>query len=128
MLCRAGHSTSQTQRGPEHLSHPSSTLPHHDQALTLCPWCPSQVARSVSVHGHGYLTLALKDVPGLRDFYSGFSFRTSQHEGLLYHHTTQVGTCSGAESSSALGMVLLCLWKSEILVGAGAEYTVRSVS
>ncbi|XP_008933523.1 PREDICTED: laminin subunit alpha-5-like, partial [Merops nubicus] len=30
------------------------------------------VARSVSVHGHGYLTLALKDVPGLRDFYSGF--------------------------------------------------------
>lgn len=63
-------------------------------ALASPPLCPSQVARSVSVHGHGYLTLALKDVPGLRDFYSGFSFRTSQREGLLYHHTTQVGTCS----------------------------------
>lgn len=54
--------------------------------------CLSQVARSISVHGYGYLTLALKDVPGLRDFYSGFSFQTSQREGLLYHHSTQVGT------------------------------------
>ena len=63
------------------------------QALTSPPCCPLQVARSVSVHGHGYLTLALRDVPGLRDFYSGFSFRTSQRVGLLYHHATQVGTC-----------------------------------
>lgn len=119
MLRIVGHSTSQTQRGPEHLGHPPAPLQRQGQALTSPPWCPSQVARSVSVHGHGYLTLALKDVSGLQDFYSGFSFRTSQREGLLYHHTTQVGTCSppgypgsGAEMSApALGMVLLPLGK-----------------
>lgn len=85
--------------------------------------CPSQVARSVSVHGHGYLTLALKDVPGLRDFYSGFSFRTSQHEGLLYHHSTQVGTC-GQAGTPAPGK--LPLGKGGILVGPGDESTVGS--
>uniref|UniRef100_A0A8B9BKZ0 Laminin subunit alpha 5 n=1 Tax=Anser brachyrhynchus TaxID=132585 RepID=A0A8B9BKZ0_9AVES len=88
-------------------------------ALTSLPWHPLQVARSVSVHGHGYLTLALKDVPGLRDFYSGFSFQTSQHEGLLYHHATQVGSCcppsypgSGAETlTPAPGAAVLLLGK-----------------
>lgn len=88
--------------------------------LTSLPWRPLQVARSVSVHGHGYLTLALKDVPGLRDFYSGFSFQTSQHEGLLYHHATQVGTCwppsypgRGGRNinSCSLGVAVLLLGK-----------------
>lgn len=65
----------------------------------LASMCLSQVARSISVHGYGYLTLALKDVPGLRDFYSGFSFQTSQREGLLYHHSTQVGTHSPPQLS-----------------------------
>ncbi|XP_057256839.1 laminin subunit alpha-5 isoform X1 [Pezoporus wallicus] len=65
------------------------------------------VARSVSVHGHGYLTLALKDIPGLRDFYSGFSFRTSQHEGLLYHHTTQEGVCQVSLQRGQLALNLL---------------------
>nr|XP_047930545.1 laminin subunit alpha-5 isoform X4 [Anser cygnoides] len=65
------------------------------------------VARSVSVHGHGYLTLALKDVPGLRDFYSGFSFQTSQHEGLLYHHATQEGTCQVSLQRGQLALNLL---------------------
>uniref|UniRef100_A0A8C3MQ95 Laminin subunit alpha-5 n=1 Tax=Geospiza parvula TaxID=87175 RepID=A0A8C3MQ95_GEOPR len=68
------------------------------------------VARSVSVHGHGYLTLALTDVPGLRDFYSGFSFQTSQPEGLLYHHSTQ-GTC---QVSLQRGQLALNLLGSEI--------------
>uniref|UniRef100_A0A663MV19 Laminin subunit alpha 5 n=1 Tax=Athene cunicularia TaxID=194338 RepID=A0A663MV19_ATHCN len=65
------------------------------------------VARSVSIHGHGYLTLALKDVPGLRDFYSGFSFRTSQREGLLYHHATQEGTCRVSLQRGQLALNLL---------------------
>uniref|UniRef100_A0A8C9UHG8 Laminin subunit alpha-5 n=1 Tax=Serinus canaria TaxID=9135 RepID=A0A8C9UHG8_SERCA len=64
------------------------------------------VARSVSVHGHGYLTLALMDVPGLRDFYSGFSFQTSQPEGLLYHHSTQ-GTCQVSLQRGHLALNLL---------------------
>uniref|UniRef100_A0A8C3NPG6 Laminin subunit alpha 5 n=1 Tax=Cyanoderma ruficeps TaxID=181631 RepID=A0A8C3NPG6_9PASS len=64
------------------------------------------VARHVSVHGHGYLTLALVDVPGLRNFYSGFSFQTSQQEGLLYHHSTQ-GTCQVSLQRGQLALNLL---------------------
>ncbi|XP_067324319.1 laminin subunit alpha-5 isoform X1 [Anolis sagrei] len=51
------------------------------------------VARSVKLHGHGFLTLALRNVPSLQDFYTGFSFRTSQSRGLMYHHATEEGTC-----------------------------------
>ncbi|KAM6455807.1 laminin subunit alpha-5 isoform 2-T2 [Liasis olivaceus] len=51
------------------------------------------VARSVKFHGSGYLTLSLKNVPSLQDFYTGFSFRTSQSHGLLYHHATKEGWC-----------------------------------
>uniref|UniRef100_A0A8C4TQL5 Laminin subunit alpha 5 n=1 Tax=Falco tinnunculus TaxID=100819 RepID=A0A8C4TQL5_FALTI len=65
------------------------------------------VARSVSIHGHGYLTLALKDVPGLRDFYSGFSFQTNQREGLLYQHTTQEGMCQVSLQRGQLALNLL---------------------
>uniref|UniRef100_A0A8C3LL69 Laminin subunit alpha-5 n=1 Tax=Chrysolophus pictus TaxID=9089 RepID=A0A8C3LL69_CHRPC len=64
------------------------------------------VARSISVHGYGYLTLALKDVPALRDFYSGFSFQTSQREGLLYYHSTQ-GTCQVSLQRGQLALNLL---------------------
>ncbi|XP_013909171.1 PREDICTED: laminin subunit alpha-5-like [Thamnophis sirtalis] len=49
------------------------------------------VARSVKLHGSGYLTLSLRNVPPLQDFYTGFSFRTSQSRGLLYQHDTKVG-------------------------------------
>ncbi|XP_010157177.1 PREDICTED: laminin subunit alpha-5-like, partial [Eurypyga helias] len=72
------------------------------------------VARSVSLHGHGYLTLALKDVPGLRDFYSGFSFRTSQREGLLYHHPAQEGMC---QVSLQRGQLTLNLLETEVVTG-----------
>lgn len=91
--------------------------------LPPCLCAVPQVARSVSVHGHGYLTLALPDVPGLRDFYSGFSFQTSQREGLLYHHSTQVGTYRPLEIPAVglLGRVLLPLGKEGILVGPGCE-------
>ncbi|OXB78457.1 UNVERIFIED_CONTAM: hypothetical protein H355_007487 [Colinus virginianus] len=65
------------------------------------------VARSISVHGYGYLTLALKDVPGLRDFYSGFSFQTSQRAGMLYHHSTQEGTCQVSLQRGQLALNLL---------------------
>uniref|UniRef100_A0A8B9U3Z8 Laminin subunit alpha 5 n=1 Tax=Anas zonorhyncha TaxID=75864 RepID=A0A8B9U3Z8_9AVES len=65
------------------------------------------VSTMFCVHGHGYLTLALKDVPGLRDFYSGFSFQTSQHEGLLYHHATQEGTCQVSLQRGQLALNLL---------------------
>ncbi|KAL8179594.1 UNVERIFIED_CONTAM: hypothetical protein K2H54_069335 [Gekko kuhli] len=46
------------------------------------------VARSVKLHGHGFLTLSLPNVPSLQDFYTGFSFHTSQSQGLMYHHAT----------------------------------------
>ncbi|XP_013928101.1 PREDICTED: laminin subunit alpha-5-like [Thamnophis sirtalis] len=51
------------------------------------------VARSVKLHGSGYLTLSLRNVPPLQDFYTGFSFRTSQSRGLLYQHDTKDGSC-----------------------------------
>ncbi|NWI21159.1 LAMA5 protein, partial [Crypturellus soui] len=65
------------------------------------------VARSVSLHGHGYLTLSLRNVPQLRDFYSGFSFRTSQREGLLYQHSTQEGTCQVSLAGGQLALTML---------------------
>lgn len=103
--------------------------PSNSQALTSPLCCPSQIARSVSVHGHGYLTLALRDVPGLQDFYSGFSFRTSQHEGLLYHHTTQVGTCSPSSCGGCLctGDSAASPWeKGRTLMGPEGESAARS--
>uniref|UniRef100_A0A670Y1P9 Laminin subunit alpha 5 n=1 Tax=Pseudonaja textilis TaxID=8673 RepID=A0A670Y1P9_PSETE len=51
------------------------------------------VSRSVKLHGSGYLTLSLRNVPPLQDFYTGFSFRTSQSRGLLYHHDAKEGSC-----------------------------------
>lgn len=134
VLRLAGHSTSEDQNTP--VMFPASLDQDQDpgcqdQALSLPPRCPSQVARSVSVHGYGYLTLALKDVPGLRDFYSGFSFRTSQHEGLLYHHSTQVGSCSPPVSQQQGRNFRSCSGNGAapplgILVGPGGESPVRS--
>lgn len=128
LLHVVGHSTSQTQQGTELLTHFPAPQQGQGQSPTLPLCCPSQVARSVSVHGHGYLTLALTDVPGLRDFYSGFSFQTSQREGLLYHHSTQVGTRRPPDIPAVglLGRVLLPLGKEGILVGPGCESAVRS--
>uniref|UniRef100_A0A8C8RBX0 Laminin subunit alpha-5 n=1 Tax=Pelusios castaneus TaxID=367368 RepID=A0A8C8RBX0_9SAUR len=69
------------------------------------------VARSVKFHGHGYLTLSLKNVPSLWDFYTGFSFRTSQSHGLLYSHTTAEGTC---QVSLENGRVAVEVLKTEL--------------
>ncbi|XP_053562862.1 laminin subunit alpha-5 isoform X2 [Bombina bombina] len=55
------------------------------------------VARSVQFHGHGYLSMALKNVPSLQDdFFTGFGFQTSQSNGLMYHHSTEEGSCQVA--------------------------------
>uniref|UniRef100_A0A8C3RW26 Laminin subunit alpha-5 n=1 Tax=Chelydra serpentina TaxID=8475 RepID=A0A8C3RW26_CHESE len=69
------------------------------------------VARSVKFHGHGYLTLSLKNVPSLQDFYTGFSFRTSQSHGLLYSHTTAEGHC---QVSLKNGRVAVTVLKTEL--------------
>ncbi|XP_059569197.1 laminin subunit alpha-5 isoform X3 [Alligator mississippiensis] len=65
------------------------------------------VARSVKLHGHGYLTLSLKNVPPLQDFYTGFSFRTSQSDGLLYYHATAEGKCQVSLKSGQLALEVL---------------------
>lgn len=110
---------------PDQHTQSSSLTPQQgqEQAPTLSLCCLSQIARSVSVHGHGYLTLALSDVPGLQDFYSGFSFQTSQREGLLYHHSTQVGTCRPPDllAVGLLGRVLLLLGKRGLWWGQGVN-------
>ncbi|CAM4653046.1 unnamed protein product [Caretta caretta] len=69
------------------------------------------VARSVKFHGHGYLTLSLKNVPSLQDFYTGFSFRTSQSNGLLYSHSTAEGSC---QVSLKNGRVAVTVLKTEL--------------
>uniref|UniRef100_A0A452HN43 Laminin subunit alpha-5 n=1 Tax=Gopherus agassizii TaxID=38772 RepID=A0A452HN43_9SAUR len=72
------------------------------------------VARSVKFHGHGYLTLPLKNVPSLQDFYTGFSFRTSQSHGLLYSHTTTVGLQGNCQVSLKNGRVAVTVLKTEL--------------
>ncbi|KAH0619227.1 hypothetical protein JD844_019053 [Phrynosoma platyrhinos] len=65
------------------------------------------VARSVKFHGHGFLTLALRNVPSLQDFYTGFSFRTSQSRGLMYYHDTEEGTCQVSLQNGRVAVSLL---------------------
>ncbi|XP_053101455.1 laminin subunit alpha-5 isoform X2 [Hemicordylus capensis] len=65
------------------------------------------VARSVKLHGHGYLTLSLRNVPSLQDFYTGFSFRTSQSHGLMYHHATEDGICQVALENGKVAISVL---------------------
>ncbi|XP_044311344.1 laminin subunit alpha-5 isoform X3 [Varanus komodoensis] len=65
------------------------------------------VARSVKFHGHGFLTLSLRNVPSLQDFYTGFGFRTSQSHGLMYHHETEEGTCQVSLQNGRVSVSLL---------------------
>lgn len=61
------------------------------------------MGRAVALHGHGFLPLALPAVVPLTsdDFYSGFGFRSTQDDGLLYYHTSPVSS-PGAHSCSHL--------------------------
>ncbi|XP_006896997.1 PREDICTED: laminin subunit alpha-5 [Elephantulus edwardii] len=50
--------------------------------------------RAVSFHGHGFMTLELADVGPLPGhIYSGFGFRTTQSEGLLFSRAVQDEQC-----------------------------------
>ncbi|XP_051832660.1 laminin subunit alpha-5 [Antechinus flavipes] len=50
------------------------------------------ITRSMTFHGHGYLTLALRDVPPLTgNFYTGFGFRSIQDSSLLYYYASPEG-------------------------------------
>ncbi|XP_029467612.1 laminin subunit alpha-5 isoform X2 [Rhinatrema bivittatum] len=70
------------------------------------------IARSVMFHGHGFLTMSLKSVPSLQEnFYTGFGFRTSQNNGLLYHRTTEEGTC---QVSIRNGRIAVKILKTEL--------------
>ncbi|KAK1157833.1 hypothetical protein AOXY_G24001 [Acipenser oxyrinchus oxyrinchus] len=61
------------------------------------------VARTARFTGNGYLDLSLDNVPSLLDnFYSGFGFRTSQSNGLLFYHKTTVGHCQVLLENSRL--------------------------
>lgn len=54
-----------------------------------------QVAREAHFSGQSYLDLDLANIPTLRNnFYTSFSFRTEQKEGLMFYHHDQVGTAS----------------------------------
>lgn len=51
-----------------------------------------KVAREAHFSGQSYLDLSVGDVPTLRNnFYTSFSFRTEQKEGLMFYHRDQVG-------------------------------------
>ncbi|XP_058846993.1 LOW QUALITY PROTEIN: laminin subunit alpha-5-like [Acipenser ruthenus] len=61
------------------------------------------VARTARFTGNGYLDLSLDNVPSLlNNFYSGFGFRTSQSNGLLFYHKTTVGHCQVLLENSRL--------------------------
>lgn len=50
-----------------------------------------QVGRTMTFYGHGFLPLALPEVPPLTgDVYSGIGFRSTQDNGLLYHRASLV--------------------------------------
>uniref|UniRef100_A0A8C4DLR4 Laminin subunit alpha-5 n=1 Tax=Dicentrarchus labrax TaxID=13489 RepID=A0A8C4DLR4_DICLA len=50
------------------------------------------VAREAHFSGQSYLDLNLTNIPSLRNnFYTSFSFRTEQKEGLMFYHHDQVG-------------------------------------
>ena len=54
-----------------------------------------QVAREAHFSGQSYLDLAPGNVPNLKNnFYTSFSFRTEQKEGLMFYHHDQVGLTS----------------------------------
>lgn len=49
------------------------------------------MGRTMTLHGHGFLPLALPDVaPITGEVYSGFGFRGTQDDNLLYYRTSPV--------------------------------------
>ncbi|XP_069099253.1 laminin subunit alpha-5 isoform X1 [Pleurodeles waltl] len=70
------------------------------------------ISRSAAFSGNGFLTLSLKNLPTLQDnYYTGFGFRTSQSNGLMYQHATQEGTC---QVSLKNGKVAVKVLKTEL--------------
>ncbi|XP_069892911.1 laminin subunit alpha-5-like [Dipodomys merriami] len=70
------------------------------------------VERIMTFHGHGFLTLGLPSVePFTTSVYSGFGFRSTQENGLLYHHASPDGLC---QVSLKQGQVTLLLMKTEV--------------
>ncbi|XP_053174071.1 laminin subunit alpha-5 [Scomber japonicus] len=52
------------------------------------------VAREAHFSGQSYLGLALSDISSVKkNFYAGFSFRTEQKSGLMFHHHDKEGAC-----------------------------------
>ncbi|OCT62438.1 laminin subunit alpha-5 isoform X2 [Xenopus laevis] len=88
------------------------------------------IARSVQFYGHGFLNMAVKNVPSLQeDFYTGFGFRTSRPNGLLYQHTTEEGSCEVAVQHGRLSVKILdaeMRSKSQFADGAGHYLTLYS--
>ncbi|KAM4691986.1 laminin subunit alpha-5 [Rhinophrynus dorsalis] len=88
------------------------------------------IARSVQFYGHGFLSMSLKSVPSLQDdFFTGFGFQTRQTNGLLYHHSTEEGTCqvsfrNGRLSARVLSAELTS--RSPYADGAGHYLTLYS--
>ncbi|XP_013362945.1 PREDICTED: laminin subunit alpha-5 isoform X2 [Chinchilla lanigera] len=70
------------------------------------------VGRTMTFYGHGFLPLALPDVPPLTsNIYSGIGFRSTQNNGLLYHHASPDGLC---QVSLQQGHVTLRLMRTEL--------------
>ncbi|CAI9574100.1 unnamed protein product [Staurois parvus] len=66
------------------------------------------IARSVQFHGHGFLNVNLKHVPSFQDdFAAGFGFQTSQHNGLMYHQSSEEGSCQVSVQDGHLLVKLL---------------------
>ncbi|KAM4842679.1 laminin subunit alpha-5 [Thomomys bottae] len=70
------------------------------------------VERVMTFHGHGFLTLDLPSVaPLTSSVYSGFGFRSTQENSLLYHRASPDGPC---QVSLKEGQVTLLLMKTEV--------------
>ncbi|KAM4622730.1 laminin subunit alpha-5-like [Discoglossus pictus] len=88
------------------------------------------IARAVQFHGHGYLSMSLKNVPSLQEnFVTGFGFQTSQSNGLMYHHSTEEGSCQVALRNGHVSVKVLATEltsKSAYTDGAGHYMTLYS--
>lgn len=63
------------------------------------------VGRAMTLDGHGFLSLALSDVaPITGEVYSGFGFRGTQDNSLLYYRTSPVSWWQLASSLVLLGL------------------------
>ncbi|MBZ3880868.1 Laminin subunit alpha-5, partial [Sciurus carolinensis] len=70
------------------------------------------VGRKVTLHGHGFLPLALPAVaPLTEEVYSGFGFRSTQDNGLLYYRASPDGLC---QVSLQQGHVMLQFLRTEV--------------